>query len=460
MSKMETERLRLLGINGAVSADLLVPSRYDGHEVTSVGDGFAKDVSALRSVTISEGILSVGSKAFSGCGNLQSVSLPASLTTIYDRAFTVDGRIALEGKCQLQHISVASGNRCFQMNGSVLVDLSARSAILARRDALEVLLPDYVETIERRCFSGCGKLTEVIGGSGLRRISEEAFLFCRKLTAVQLMNTRLESVRKKAFSGCDSLASIEIPDSLSELSAHTFRWCNRLTKCIIHGNAPAVVLEQEEDGWGVAKDYVYVTSNANLDPSRFPWNDYYSGARVLGSVVTYVDPEAHGWGDVPGVWQGRPIRYIGMSPLDSPLELFPGEAVSFNTGLVGYTASGLPSGLRYDNATGMITGAATKPTAAEGVIVKFAKSGAEAEEMTIIVTELSKMTFDANGGTGTSMSPVQMASGRVYKLPKCTFTPPEGKTHFAGWACSNGRRYDDEMLVFNLGDVTMTAIWE
>ena len=53
--------------------------------------------------------------------------------------------------------------------------------------------------------------------------------------------------------------------------------------------------------------------------------------------------------------------------------------------------------------------------------------------------------------------------GEVYALPECTFTPPVGK-RFAGWACSNGRRYDDGMLVFNLAQpgetVTMTAIWE
>ena len=43
------------------------------------------------------------------------------------------------------------------------------------------------------------------------------------------------------------------------------------------------------------------------------------------------------------------------------------------------------------------------------------------------------------------------------------FSAPSGK-RFAGWACSNGKRYDDGMLVFNLAQpgetVTMTAIWE
>lgn len=55
-------------------------------------------------------------------------------------------------------------------------------------------------------------------------------------------------------------------------------------------------------------------------------------------------------------------------------------------------------------------------------------------------------------------------SGRVYRLPKCGLVKPDGKTRFIGWAGSNGKRYDDEMLIFNLAQpgetVRMTAIWE
>ena len=35
------------------------------------------------------------------------------------------------------------------------------------------------------------------------------------------------------------------------------------------------------------------------------------------------------------------------------------------------------------------------------------------------------ISFDPNGGTGT-MQPMKVKSGEKFKLPKCTFTPPEG----------------------------------
>ena len=66
-------------------------------------------------------------------------------------------------------------------------------------------------------------------------------------------------------------------------------------------------------------------------------------------------------------------------------EMVPGEKMAIDTGLVGYKAVGLPSGLKYDSKTGKITGAAKAATAEEGVVVKFTKSGAEDEELTIVV---------------------------------------------------------------------------
>ena len=75
--------------------------------------------------------------------------------------------------------------------------------------------------------------------------------------------------------------------------------------------------------------------------------------------------------------------------------------------------------------------------------------------------DASMVLFDANGGAGTMPLGVY-EKDRVHALPKCAFKKT-GKT-FKGWACSNGRRYDDGMLVFDLAQpdetVTMTAIWE
>ena len=74
----------------------------------------------------------------------------------------------------------------------------------------------------------------------------------------------------------------------------------------------------------------------------------------------------------------------------------------------------------------------------------------EAAEITI--------TFDPNGGTGT-MQPMKVKSGEKFKLPKCTFTPPEGK-EFAGWLAVNGYVYPAGDIVSSVGSSVLKATWK
>ena len=74
----------------------------------------------------------------------------------------------------------------------------------------------------------------------------------------------------------------------------------------------------------------------------------------------------------------------------------------------------------------------------------------EAAEITI--------SFDPNGGTGT-MQPMKVKSGEEFKLPKCTFTPPEGK-EFAGWLAVNGKVYPAGEIVSSVGSSVLKATWK
>ena len=74
----------------------------------------------------------------------------------------------------------------------------------------------------------------------------------------------------------------------------------------------------------------------------------------------------------------------------------------------------------------------------------------EAAEITI--------TFDPNGGTGT-MQPMKVKSGEKFKLPKCTFTPPEGK-EFAGWLAVNGKVYPAGDIVSSINSSVLKATWK
>ena len=74
--------------------------------------------------------------------------------------------------------------------------------------------------------------------------------------------------------------------------------------------------------------------------------------------------------------------------------------------------------------------------------------------------EVAKVTisFDPNGGTGT-MQPMKVKSGEKFKLPECTFTPPEGK-EFAGWLAVNGYVYPAGDIVSSVGSSVLKATWK
>ena len=68
------------------------------------------------------------------------------------------------------------------------------------------------------------------------------------------------------------------------------------------------------------------------------------------------------------------------------------------------------------------------------------------------------ISFDPNGGTGT-MQPMKVKAGEEFELPKCTFTPPEGK-EFAGWLAENGKVYPAGDIVYSTGDSVLKATWK
>ena len=111
--------------------------------------------------------------------------------------------------------------------------------------------------------------------------------------------------------------------------------------------------------------------------------------------------------------------------------LVPGATVSIDTGYKGYTVSGLPSGLKYDKKTGKITGAAKKPTAAEGAVVTFKKSGAETEQMSIVIGPMPKLSIAMAGDTE-KCKVTGAGSYLVGKKVSLKATAPKG-TAFAGW---------------------------
>ena len=84
--------------------------------VTSIGKDAFGGCDALKSITISDSVISIGDKVFAGCTTLENITIPNGVINIENYAFA--------GCNSLQSINVSEGNSNYLSCGGVLFDKS------------------------------------------------------------------------------------------------------------------------------------------------------------------------------------------------------------------------------------------------------------------------------------------------------------------------------------------------
>ena len=174
--------------------------------VTSIGSG-AFTSTGLTSVVIPNGVVSLGSDAFSRCKNLNSVTLPATLTEVPDSLFS----------------DCSSLTNVTMPNGITAIGSHAFSNCISLS---KINLPDSVTEIKSSAFSMTKSLTSVHFPAGLQTIGDNAFIYS-EITSVTLQN--VTSIGKNAFSSCSSLEKVVLPENtLTTIGEEAFSYCNKL----------------------------------------------------------------------------------------------------------------------------------------------------------------------------------------------------------------------------------------
>ena len=75
------------GVGSCTDSNVSIPKYIDGYKVTGLCDKAFYNCKNLKSITIPEGVTSIGNYAFHKCTNLERISLPNSITSIGAQAF-------------------------------------------------------------------------------------------------------------------------------------------------------------------------------------------------------------------------------------------------------------------------------------------------------------------------------------------------------------------------------------
>ena len=170
----------------------------------------------IKSVTIGNGVTSIGSYAFYGCSGLTSITIPDSVTDI--------GWYAFEDCSGLTSVTI--GNGVTSIGGFAFYYCSGLTSIT---------IPDSVTSIGRHAFSNCSGLTSVTIGNGVTSIGEFAFSGCSRLTSIIIPDS-VTSIGDCVFSGCSGLTSITIPDSVTSIGSDAFDECYKLIEVYNRSN--------------------------------------------------------------------------------------------------------------------------------------------------------------------------------------------------------------------------------
>ena len=170
----------------------VIPAEINGRRVTKIDDGAFRDCKNLESITIPNSVTSIGWSAFSGCRSLKSVAIPKSVTEIGSYAFE---------------------------------DCSSLTSII---------IPDGMTSISEHAFDGCESLTSVKIPDNVTSIGDLSFYWCTSLKNVTIPN-KVKSIGICAFGDCTSLTNITIPKSVTNIEPDAFGyyycytdWCDKL----------------------------------------------------------------------------------------------------------------------------------------------------------------------------------------------------------------------------------------
>ena len=231
--------------NNTYSGSISVPdvlTNYRGYFVTKIGEN-AFAGSAVTSVSMPEGITSIGQYAFSGCQNLESVTLPESLTTLGSEAF------------------------------------------YGCKNLESVALPESLTTLGDRTFEACELLKTIKIPSGVTAIPDQCFYGCSSLESVTIPEG-VTAIGYDAFSGC-KFNALTLPSTITSIGGGAFVNNYNLQSIICSATTPPTL-----DDYAFSSHYIDIKvplSSIAAYRQAEGWKNFtnYYGGEVINNGITY-----------------------------------------------------------------------------------------------------------------------------------------------------------------------------
>ena len=333
--------------------DVVVPATVDydnaTYKVIEVGYLAFENCWGVKSITLPEGLLYIGSYSMKNCTSLTEITIPSSVKEIRECAFEGCSDLTTVTFKETGEKQMMSNlfNACDKLNRVNVSDMTswfnlkfknensnplafAHNLYVNGEEFTELVIPEGVKTITGYAFNGCQSLKKITITEAVDTIGEYAFQGCsgveeinipgsvksinryafRDCTGIKtlMLNEGIESICDYAFTGCNGIEDVAIPSSVTTMGESAFSRCEGLKTLKTGDNLKEIKNYTFQD----CKALESVTIGANTETIGYNAFSYCAALTEIsgGDNLMFIDPAAFNgtaWMDA----QPDGIVYVG-----------------------------------------------------------------------------------------------------------------------------------------------------
>ncbi len=235
----------------------------------------------ITSFTFGDNVESIPAYLCSGMSNLTSITIPNSVTSIGNHAFS---------DCKISKIYFSGTMEEWCTKAFSPNSISSSYTLYINGEAVtNAVIPNSVTIIGVEAFRNCTSLTSITIPNSVTSIGRQAFQACSSLTKV-VIGDGATSIGQSAFAGCTYLENIVIGSGVTSngIGSGAFANCPYLMSVICKAEYPPVISSDVFSGCGVLSGIdLYVPEKS---VARYKKASVWSEFNIVGKDLSIDDP--------------------------------------------------------------------------------------------------------------------------------------------------------------------------
>ena len=227
------------------------------------------DGKPVKSLSIPEGVTSIGQYAFCNLVAITSVSLPASLASVGEGAF--------KDCLLLERVTISDVKRwcCVEFEDIYSNPLYYGGELYLKGTKFTTLtVENDVTEIGQYAFINCTSLNTVNVSTSVKHIGEGAFSGCRFLTKA-VLGIGVKSIGDEAFRNATSMRQVIIGEFVSTIGERAFMNCSSLQYIYCDNITPPLLEDSYTFAYGATLRRIYVPQESLYEYKESPmWEQY------------------------------------------------------------------------------------------------------------------------------------------------------------------------------------------